>query len=152
MNAEQIQLVQEATRGLKLRDVILIGDKFLRPNPTPNTPQFEARQQSKRNITVSAGDIEEHDKHVKLLQVLVELGYRIVGPGEENPPVYFEIEATFVVEYEMTAEISESAIKAFAQTNSVHNVWPFWRQHVFDIVGRGRIPHIEVPLFPGIAA
>jgi hypothetical protein len=46
-------------------------------------------------------------------------------------------------------ELSQGAIKIFADLNSIHNVWPFWRQHVFDVVGRARLPHITVPLFSG---
>jgi hypothetical protein len=43
-----------------------------------------------------------------------------------------------------------TCIKIFAELNSVHNVWPFWRQHVFDIVSRARLPHLNVPLFSGV--
>ena len=83
------------------------------------------------------------------LQVIVALGIRIAGLHAKNRPIYFEIEADFLVEYEVRAKLSEAAIKAFADANSVHNVWPFWRQHVFDIVSRARLPHLQVPLFNG---
>jgi hypothetical protein len=71
----------------------------------------------------------------------------------EDPPVYFEIEADFLIEYDVRGEPSNEAIKLFAEfadLNSVHNVWPFWRQHVFDIVSRARLPHLNVPLFSGV--
>jgi preprotein translocase subunit SecB len=63
--------------------------------------------------------------------------------------VYVQIEADFMVTYRLQAEIEDPALSAFSNFNAVHNVWPFWRQHVFDIVQRGELPNIEVPLFAG---
>ncbi|MEO8460730.1 MAG: hypothetical protein ABI451_09395, partial [Dokdonella sp.] len=66
-----------------------------------------------------------------------------------EPAIYFLIEAAFLVEYDVTGALEEDAIAAFANFNAVHNVWPFWRQHVFDIVQRARLPQLEIPLFSG---
>ncbi|TAN04141.1 MAG: hypothetical protein EPN40_00265 [Rhodanobacteraceae bacterium] len=84
------------------------------------------------------------------MQFFVRLGTRVVKDvADENPPVYFVIEATFLVEYEMVAPLGEDALKTFADFNAIHNVWPFWRQHVYDVVQRARLPHVDVPLFAG---
>jgi preprotein translocase subunit SecB len=49
----------------------------------------------------------------------------------------------------MTGELDEKALATFANLNGVHNVWPFWRQHVYDIVQRARLPQLDIPLFAG---
>ncbi len=156
MNLSQKQLIERAIGALKLRDVILHEARFRRPVPTPEQSQeLEARQQFKRAVKFKLGEAPadpETAAVVKLLQVYVELGLRITADQDENPPIYFEIEADFMVEYQVNAEIDGDAIKAFADFNSVHNVWPFWRQHVYDVVSRGRLPHLDVPLFSGIAS
>jgi hypothetical protein len=151
MDSAHIELIQQAIGALKLRDIMLYEGRFNRPTPPPPNDSFEVRQLSKREVRFALGEAtEDGGKPIKLLQVYVDLGLRIAGLENDNPPVFFEIEADFMVEYEMLSEISESAIKAFADVNSVHNVWPFWRQHVFDIVARGRLPQFDVPLFSGI--
>lgn len=152
MKPEQLALIEQAISALKLRDIMLHGCSFRRPTPPPaDSDSIDARQQSKRQVkfvigTAPAGDAGQS---LTLLQVYVELGMRVSGTETEARPVYFEIEADFLVEYEIKSELSPDAMKAFADINSVHNVWPFWRQHVFDVVSRGRLPHLEIPLFSG---
>ncbi|MBL0039624.1 MAG: hypothetical protein IPP28_00945 [Xanthomonadales bacterium] len=73
-------------------------------------------------------------------------------PGREDPNAIFIIEADFLVNYEIKSEIDEECIKAFADNNAAHNVWPFWRQHVFDTISRARLPHLDIPLFLGFMA
>jgi hypothetical protein len=155
MKADQRELVAKAITALRLRDVMLNRCSFKRPNPPPAAyEQVEVRQLTKRAVNYVLGDVpaegEEKEGTIKLLQVIVALGIRITGMKENNRPIYFEIEADFLVEYDVKDDISDAAIKAFAEFNSVHNVWPFWRQHVFDTVSRGRLPHIEIPLFGGL--
>jgi preprotein translocase subunit SecB len=88
---------------------------------------------------------------LRLLQVRVSLGTRVVQQVEEGEPrALFVIEADYLVEYEMTDDVPDDALKAFAEFNAIHNVWPFWRQHVFGVVDRGRLPRLEVPLFEGV--
>jgi preprotein translocase subunit SecB len=88
----------------------------------------------------------------KSVQVLVSLGTRVVEAGAEHgdeAALLFMIEADYLVEYRIKSELSGDAAKAFAHFNGVHNVWPFWRQHVFTMVEQGRLPHIDIPLFTG---
>jgi preprotein translocase subunit SecB len=149
MKDDQKELIAQAIKALRIRDVMLNGCSFKRPNPPPaDAKEIEVKQLTKRTVRYVLGDGPmESGQTVQLLQVFVSLGIRILGAHKTKPPVYFEIEADFLVEYDVKKELSEAAIKAFADNNSVHNVWPFWRQHVFDAVSRGRLPHLEVPLF-----
>lgn len=149
MKPEHRDLIGQAIAALKLRDIMLHESSFKRPAPPPtDSDGIQARQLSKRQVKFVVGDAPIDEEHtLRLLQVVVELGIRVTAAEETSAPVYFGIEADFTVEYEIASEVSEEAIKLFADINSVHNVWPFWRQHVFDVVSRGRLPHLEIPLF-----
>lgn len=152
MEAEVHELIEQAIGALKLRDVMLYGARFSRPSPFPGVSEsFQAKQLAKREVRYVIGDAPITGGQTKLLQVYVDLGIKVMGLQESEPPVFFEIEADFLVEYQVSSDLSEAAIKAFADVNSVHNVWPFWRQHVFDVVARGRLPQLEVPLFRGVS-
>jgi len=146
-------LIAEAAEALRIRDVMLNECRFSRPAAPPaDSDTVEVRQMTKRTVEYTLGDVPtDTGELIKLLQVTVALGIRLVAvEGEaDKAPIYFEIEADFLVEYEVTKAIDDPAIRAFADHNSVHNVWPFWRQHVFDTVSRGRLPHIDVPLYSG---
>lgn len=158
MNPGQKALIEKAVGCLRIRDVFLHEAKFRRPVPLPSG-EIEAVLAGKRAVTFKRGKAKaeaEASDELDLLQVQVALGVRVLKEKEEGVDnqdeegtIFVEIEADFMVEYEVTSEVDEEAIKAFADFNSVHNVWPFWRQHVFDIVSRGRLPPIEIPLFSG---
>lgn len=143
------ELILQATAALRIRDVMLNRCSFSRPSPPPiNSDSIQTQLLTKQTVQYVLGEAPDADgRIVRLLQVIVGLGIRIAGMETEGAPIYFEIEADFLVEYERVSELSEAAINVFADYNSVHNVWPFWRQHVFDVVSRGRLPHLEVPLY-----
>ena len=92
-----------------------------------------------------------------IVQFYVGRGLRLIRPAGKDgagdgaePPIFLGIEAQHLVEYQITnPAVSEEALIAFAQFNAVHNVWPFWRQHIFDLRQRAGLPRIEVPLFSG---
>jgi len=144
-------LLVEATHAFKLRDVALYSARFERPFADTGSAFDEAVQQHKQGVTFTVG---ENSDSKRLLQVCVSLGLRVVPrageDGEAGMEPLFVIEADFVVEYEMVGDLSEEAIKAFAQFNAVHNAWPFWRQHVFSVVEKGRLPRLDVPLYEGV--
>jgi hypothetical protein len=163
------ELMVQATKGLKLRDIILFAARLERAEPEPESDlalpagvieasgpqaiQIEVVQQQKQVVKAARGGILEEGRKVDLLQVRVELGIRVVRSkdGQPTESLVFLVEADFVVEYEVVSELQEEAIRAFAQFHAVHNVWPFWRQHVFDVVQRARLPSLDVPLFEGRA-
>lgn len=151
MTSGSTELLQTAAQALKVSDITLYKSLFERPQSMPNDGASEATQQVKRHTEYTITDRSENEEAGKDLVVMVSFGIRLAGPPPDNEneerPIYFIIEASFLVEYTMTNDIPEDAIKVFAQQNSVHNVWPFWRQHVFDIVQRGGLPHVDVPLF-----
>ena len=107
-------------------------------------------------------EVEGEEGSPVLLRVLVDLGVRSVfergddlgtTDGEEEDVLY-TVEATFAADY-FVVEPPESAehLRAFVDLNAVHNVWPFWRQHVVDTLRRASLPVPSVPLMakPGNA-
>lgn len=152
MNADQETSVLSAAKHLKIKDVVLANARFERPAQDAPAAESQIRQEHKRGVEYLVSEAEFDGKQERLLQVSVQLGMRFVEDAAEaaEAAIYLLIEAEYVVIYQITEEIDESAIASFADFNAVHNVWPFWRQHVFDIVQRGRLPQIEIPLFSGI--
>lgn len=150
MSPEEKASLAAVTPKLRILDVVLACSSFTRP--LEDAPEAaKAWQQHKRGVQYgveNAGADSDQE-----LRILVQLGTRVLLSDEEqghDGAVQFEIEADFLVRYAMTEVLDEAALDTFANFNAVHNVWPFWRQHVFDIVQRGRLPHLEVPLFAGI--
>lgn len=150
MSPEAAKLIGEATNALKLRDIVLFESRLFRSGAPPDVGDLLALQQHKRGVRYAVCDAAGDGTEAQELHVLVSLGERVVENAEsEEPKVYFGIEADYLVIYDLVAEVSEEALRAFSDFNSVHNVWPFWRQHVFDLVAQARLPQLEIPLFSG---
>lgn len=148
MTPEQKESLNAATPKLKILDVILARSNFNRPMEDA-VDGAQGWQEHKRGVQY--GITEHREGEAQELHVLVQLGTRIrlSAEAQSDGALQFEIEADFLVRYQVAEELDESALDVFANFNAVHNVWPFWRQHVFDIVQRGRLPHLDVPLFSG---
>lgn len=150
MTPEIADLIKIATSNLKILDVVLFECKFERPERDPAKLVVEAIQQQKREVQFFLPSDEVVEGEDRFLQVLVSLGVRsIASNADENCAPMFVIEADFVVNYRVLGNVDAVCIEAFANHNSVHNVWPFWRQHVFDTIARSRLPHVEIPLYAG---
>lgn len=143
LTSDQYQLIREAAAALQPSDIVLVRSVFDRPSVEPESDgeTVEVEQQVMSAVSVQESDDEDARR------VLVTLGVRMVEAGTEPANVMFVIEATYGIEYRVTGKITDEAMKMFASKNSIHNVWPFWRQHVFDIVQRGNLPKVEVPFF-----
>ncbi len=151
MSNESDQLIAHATKNLKLRDIVLENCKFEKPSAMPeNQAGLNIVQQDMRGGEFLVGEAYDEKGSPKTLRVKVTLGVR-VATEEENPKVFVVIEASYVVVYDITGDLDGEHLKAFAEYNVFHNVWPFWRQHVFDVAQRGKLPPIEIPLFAGIS-
>ncbi|MBX3691718.1 hypothetical protein [Dokdonella sp.] len=152
MTPEIKDQIRQASENLKIQDIVLFECRLERPERDPAKLAATVTQEHKRQVRYFSGRPESGGEEAAILQVLVSLGTRLVPPsseGEEETEPFFLIEADFLVVYEMKADIDQECIKAFADNNAVHNVWPFWRQHVFDMVSRARLPHLEIPLYSG---
>lgn len=156
MSGGRQELIKQATEALRLQDILLHQSSLARPSPFPDQSEASAEQQSRVSVRLERLDPDSAGSEApSLMQCSVHLGTRLVATDDEktevDAPVYVEIQAEYRLTYEITVEdLGEEAMTAFAEFNIIHNVWPFWRQHVFDLVQRGGLPKLEVPLFAGI--
>ncbi len=156
MTPETKELIRKASQNLKIKDILLFESRFDRPERNIEKQGKQARQEHKREVRFFTNEDAEEgaaETSPAVLQVLVSLGTRLMpNESREDVQAYFQIEAEFLVSYEMQGTIDQECMRAFSDNNAVHNVWPFWRQHVFDIVSRARLPHLEIPLYSGLMA
>lgn len=151
ISQESKALVKKAADVLSIKDVVLYGAKFDQQQPLPQKGgEVEQQQMDAWRFKKTRAGKQEW------LQVLYTFGVRLAKPGEEqssaNPEVYYTIEAEFVAHYQlMDADLPEDAIKAFAEFNAKHNIWPFWREHVFATCQRARINPPNIGLYTGLA-
>lgn len=156
MSEGRRELIKQATEALRLQDILLHQSSLTRPTPFPDQFEASAEQQARVSVRLERLDPDSaSSEEPSLMQCSVHLGTRLVATDDEetdaDAPIYVEIQAEYRVTYEITVEdLGEAAMTAFAEFNVIHNVWPFWRQHVFDLIQRGGLPKLGVPLFAGI--
>ena len=139
-------LIAQAAETLRLRCIVVYESSLKRFAEIPE--QSELGQQNKLAVRGEKATGIEAGRDVTLLRVHVDLGVRVVTPappGGEPTPI-FQIEADFLVDYELTAEVSDAALQEFARYNGVHNAWPFWRQFVFSMASQAGLPCPEIPI------
>lgn len=140
-------LIADASKHLRLGSINLYEGNLKRFEALPETG--ELGQQTKLGVKAEKIDLSISEQSVSILRVLVDLGIRVVNlavPAETEPKPLYQIEAVFQVDYELTGSIEQDALDEFARFNTVHNVWPFWRQYVFSIANQAGLPCPEVPL------
>lgn len=148
------KVIQSAAAKLDLLDIYLWDSVFKRGGSVdargyPQTPE----QQSRLSVETQELTLKEGKHTLDLLRILVTLGIRGVPEDKDEPTerdVFFTIEATFAAEYLIADSLSEEETGEFSKHNAVHNVWPFWRHHVFSIVNSANLPRINVPLLRGV--
>ncbi|WP_157092176.1 protein-export chaperone SecB [Thioalkalivibrio nitratireducens] len=150
MSTADSTLLQQAVAGLRLHDIVLYESHFVHGEPFPEAEELAAVQQHKRGVSYRVTAFGSEEAAGKRLQVVVSLGERVVDDdSKDEPTIYFGVEAEYMVIYELVTDVSDEALHAFSNLNAVHNVWPFWRQHVFDLIGKARLPPLQIPLFSG---
>lgn len=152
MTPEIRSQIGRAANQLQIEDVVLHRSRFDRNGESKSAFAGNARVQHKTGVgfaTVPPTEAGGADK----LHVLVAFGVRLVPESAEGDAddalesVLCLIEADFLVIFRLTGEVDEPCLKAFSDHNAVHNAWPFWRQHVFDVTSRARLPTIPIPLY-----
>lgn len=138
---------------LQVNDIFLWSgalERVLEYQPTDH--QGRTKIQSRQGVNVEMLDaVGDDGSPAKLLRALVTLGIRVVfaKTDESEPEPLHTLEATFAVEYIVLHDMSKKQSQEFCDFNCIHNVWPFWRQHVYDTLKKASLPTIAVPFFPG---
>lgn len=152
MKKEIRRLIQAVTDQIQIRDVVLYASHFKQDQPLPQNQQVDVVLQAREGWS---HQISEGDAGPRWVYVHFHFGVKMSEPGiegsDEPGEPYYVIEAEFVATYRVKdgAELDENAVAAFAEHNGKHNIWPFWRQHVFDVCQRARLHPPEIPLFSG---
>jgi hypothetical protein len=81
-----------------------------------------------------------------LVRIYIRLGTRWVNPkGNSDPDIKAFVEADFIAEYQVTAELEQGAIDEFALKNASYHVWPYWREFLSTQCERLRLPRVVLP-------
>ena len=91
--------------------------------------------------------IDEHENRLIIRPTLALTGFK-PSPNESQQELAVSIEATFAVVYicENIVQLMPENLAAFASTNAIYNLWPFWRELVMNISTRLRLHPIVIPL------
>lgn len=135
---------------LKIQDIYLWDSKLERHlEYQPAIHGEKMHVQSRRAFEPELVDATAQDgQTIELFRVKVTLGIRAIYAGEDDEPLH-SLEATFAVEYEILSALPHDKMSEFIEFNSAHNVWPFWREHVFSTLRSASLPVLNVPFFPG---
>ncbi|SEO74392.1 Preprotein translocase subunit SecB [Luteibacter sp. UNC138MFCol5.1] len=136
---------------LQINDLYRWDSRFERETEfQPEVHAGKTRIQSRESVESELLEaVTEAGEPIKLLRAKVNLGIRIVflESPEGTPTTLHLVEATFAVEYLVIREPSEEQLAQFCKWNCIHNVWPFWRQYVFDTLKSASLPVVAVPFF-----
>jgi hypothetical protein len=117
--------------------------------------QFRYRPLDEAQIVDAKVDDETN---CRLIRFLFDTGVRIVDASVagndvdqdfSNDQVYGEVLVTFVAEYRLkdSDPVDMEAMSAFAQTNAMYHIWPYWRELAQTAFHRMRFPEIVLPMF-----
>jgi hypothetical protein len=151
------KLIQSASEKLDLSDIVLHECSLRQQDslggisvvqPFPNF-----HQQNKVSCRADEITIElDGEDDLQMLRVFVELGARAMGGSPEAPikddqdSFLYGVEAVYRAEYLIKEPLTDEEVREFSEHNAVHNVWPFWRMHVFNALKLANLPILNVPL------
>ncbi len=80
--------------------------------------------------------------------VRARIEVKIAASGASAEP-HLAVSAVFEIKYRVPqgARFSAHELEAFADTNAIFNVWPFWREYIQSVTGRMDLPAVVLPLF-----
>ena len=135
-------LISKAADKLELMNILLHESSLERCELDPLLYPDLIDQQGMLSISFEEASYSNEDEDFNIFRAYVNLGVRAVKSQEKNveeDEVLFTIESTFRVEYIENEKLTKKEAEEFSKFNSVHNVWPFWRKHVFDEIGRAHV-------------
>lgn len=149
------QAVRRAQTKLQLRDIVLHASSLERDDSVdPLLYPTHIRQESNVKVSIDRiSFVDNKDGTICILRANVKLVVRGFDEDENDAKTQalFTIRGIYRVDYLEEKKLTEKELDAFTQFNSVHNVWPFWRQHVYETVSKASLPRITIPFFRAIS-
>ena len=137
ISKEILKKVSEVIPKIEIGDIRLAeASAVMNGNPAPATAELFAEHQ-----------IQSAEVDGDLLVVRVRFGLKIKAPGD-NQPELVSFAAIFRLVYSSAQmkELPTESVSQFANTNSVHNAWPYWREFVQNMIARMGLPILTLPL------
>ncbi len=143
------RVISRAARKLELRDVALHTSSLTR-NKKVDPSLYPYSIDKDTTIQVKSEELsftDESNENISILRSFIN--FELVGfpRGESPSQKLFTINTVYRVDYEIVKALTTEEIKEFSTFNTVHNAWPFWRQHIHYISNNAQIPRITIPLF-----
>ena len=146
--------IGRAQRKLELRDIALHTSSLERDDCIdPLLYPVDVRQESEVKVSVDkVSFVDDEEGTIHILRAYVQLAMFGIDEDEqsEDKKALFTIRGEYRVDYLEIKELTETELDAFTQFNSVHNVWPFWRQQVYETISKASLPRITIPFFRAI--
>lgn len=134
---EVLQKVSEVARRIEIQEIRLV-EALVSMNgvPSPATAEFSAEHK-----------VESAERDGETLTVRLGLKLSVKSPDEgSSEVVLFGAIYRLVYSSASMSEMPEEGVSHFANTNSVHNAWPYWREYVQSMAGRMGLPLLTLPL------
>ena len=145
------QAIRRAQAKLELRDIVLHTSSLERSHDVePLLYPTRIRQESEVKVSVDrVSFVDDENDPVRILRAYVQLLVLALDKDDHGKKAQklFSIRGMYRVDYLEEKKLTQNELDAFTQYNAVHNVWPFWRQHVYETVSRANLSRITIPLF-----
>ena len=146
--------VRRAQDKLELRDIALHTSSLERSlDVEPLLYPTRVHQKSEVKVSVDrVSFVDDEDDTVRILRAYVQLLLYALDRADKNKKSQelFSVKGEYRVDYLEKKELTQKELDAFTQFNAVHNVWPFWRQHVYETIAMASLPRITLPFFRAI--
>lgn len=142
------KLLMEATPAMELLDLHLYTCSLERADCDYDIFSPEIKKNQKNSAEINADifePIEKTEDSFQLLNIKVSLKVALYNQENQEKPLY-TISACFLAKYVQRYELNENALKEFIQFNSLHNIWPFWREHALRVASLANLPKPQIQL------
>ncbi len=139
----------------KAVDSLSIYDVYIRATESKCREQFDPKfSQNLEGLIIQQMHLVAQSSLIKvnsettLLRILIKMGTRWISPEAEDgraPEVEAQIEADFIVEYQINEELHQESIDEFSLKNASFHVWPYWREYLSSQCERLRLPRVILP-------
>ena len=128
------QAIRRAQVKLELRDIVLHTSSLDRNQDVePLLYPTRIRKKSAVDVVVDRVELVDSEKEeINILRAYVHFLLTALSKdddGRKNLEI-FTIKVVYRVDYLEQSKLTQTELDAFTQFNSIHNAWPFWRQHV----------------------